>query len=122
MATKLVKQDIVVWVKASDELPDSDELMHVKIDGRKRIGNFFDGNNGEVKFYVNMGSGYDLGKEEFINLEWLKPVKDVYVLTEAEIKEIAECAFNSAIQIEGSEGFNSWWEDELKIQSIINGK
>lgn len=36
-----------------------------------------------------------------------------------EIKSISECAFNSRVQLEGSQGFESWWQDELKMNDWL---
>lgn len=72
---KLVKQDIGVWVNCADHLPGyvkklynitSDAVIR-RVDNKSIIKEYFD----------SYGELWGLH-----NFEWLKPLKDVYVLTE----------------------------------------
>ena len=80
---KITKQDVEVWVKASDEFPN---VKGYYITKRPTIN--------ENDFIVReevYNPKYDDIKERWIwfKYQWLKPVKDVYVLTEDELEEFA---------------------------------
>ena len=78
---KLIKQDVGVWVKASDELPNQgqDVLASNKED------------NWESQCYLRGNEWYNTWDDdvECFPTQWLKPLKDVYVLTEDELEEFA---------------------------------
>ena len=79
---KLVKQDVGIWINASNELPDfwpskAARFIHTKIpllDAKRWLSE----NENKV----------DL-------IEWLKPIKDVYVLTEKEMIILIDTAMRS---------------------------
>lgn len=102
---ELVKQDIGVWVKASDELPDfkfmrSIEVRHIKT--KEKFTTKFDP--------LNRSFGNCLIEE----LEWLKPIKEVYVLTEDDLEDLIVKVYrHSTMQGFTLEGF---------IQSITTKK
>lgn len=59
-----------VWVKASECLPKFDGLVHLKIDGLKKIGNFYH-EEGKNKLYVNGPEPFILYEDKFGGVEWL---------------------------------------------------
>lgn len=71
---KLSKQDIGVWVKCSDELPMKEDIFLVKVYSSPSI-MYFNGKRFESEEYRNP-------------VEWLKPIEQVYVLTESDLEDI----------------------------------
>lgn len=58
-----------VFVRASDRIPLTDDPVHVKIDGVRRMGNFFD-EDGDILFHVQ-GQNYDIKSKKFSGIEWI---------------------------------------------------
>lgn len=58
-----------VWVKANIRTPNDDSPVHCKIDGMKRMGNFY-ANEFDIKFYVQ-GADYSIDADKFSGIEWL---------------------------------------------------
>lgn len=80
---KLEKQNIGVWVKATEELPDKAGkywIRYTNYKGLQLTGSLFDG----FKFPHHQGF-----------TEWLKPFEQVYVLTEDELEEVIKDAIRS---------------------------
>ena len=85
---KLTKQDVWVWVKASDELPEAHNTIyfrHIEGEAIRDDYGFWDG----TRFCSKRFSGF-FGLSFIKGIEWLKPVKGVYVLTKDELEEIVE--------------------------------
>ena len=82
---KLTKQDVGVWVKASDELPPDRTWLHMKVNDRPFVGYLNPANN-----MIYNGRQDPPVMHYLKDTKWLKPVKDVYVLTEDELEEIVE--------------------------------
>lgn len=62
-----------VWVKANVRIPKDDKPVHCKIDNdTKRMGNFYNDENGRLKFYVQgMADNFTINSDKFNRLEWL---------------------------------------------------
>lgn len=79
---KLEKQDIGIWVKESDEQPPYGSY-HIRY---KEVVQFASYKYDDNKFICDTDESvviYDCG-----NVEWLKPLTQVYVLTEDELHDI----------------------------------
>lgn len=70
------------FISASERTPNNDETYHVRIDGIRRMGNFFDGfAPGEKAFYVHgngASDGWIIYEEKFAGLEWLDESTPVF--------------------------------------------
>ena len=64
-----------VWVSAGNRIPGHDGIVHLKIDGLNRIGNFYDRNNARG-LYVNGPEPYLLGEDKFNGIFWLDESKE----------------------------------------------
>ena len=93
---KITKQDVGVWIKASDEKPAYGEEVPVSFDGKnfecmatfeERTQCMLSGNGGGY-FYNKF---QDVENKLVLSdvTHWLKPLEDVYVLTEEELEEFA---------------------------------
>lgn len=60
-----------VWVKASNEIPNHDGIVHLKIDGQNRIGNFYDDGQNK-RIYIQGPEPYTLGEDKFEGIHWLR--------------------------------------------------
>lgn len=65
------------WIKASERLPEypNDPKNHVRLNGQKVYGNFYNSENGEPAFgvicYANRDSDYVVSENNFHRIEWL---------------------------------------------------
>lgn len=66
----LYVQPGAVWVKASEGTPAHDGIVHLKIVGLSRVGNFFDNGLGKG-VYVNGPEPYSFGEDKFSEIFWL---------------------------------------------------
>ena len=67
----IVSGPATMWVKANERRPKHDSQVHLKIDGLKRIGNFYEAANGKINLYVNGPEPYTLFEDKFGGVEWL---------------------------------------------------
>lgn len=86
----LVKQDIGVWVKASDELPYFEKKVYLKDINFDSVmaGNFFTDANEVVSLHISSTDthpGFVIKRQHFNAIFWLKSIPQVYVLTEYEL-------------------------------------
>lgn len=76
---KLIKQDIGIWVNAGVELPFLEDLNSWKKISFRWADN---------KVLISYSEFSMIEHSEYYRIEWLKPFKDVYVLTEDDLDKI----------------------------------
>lgn len=85
------------FVKATERLPESDDTLHVKIDGIRKMGNFYDDEDGNKWFYViatSRTNDWHIPQHKFEGIEWLDeqdegwvPVEGARIIEEPEDME-----------------------------------
>ena len=81
---KIKKQDVGVWVKAIDEKPIPHKQYCLRTDGRENVGSYK-----PEGYFKTVLARYDIK-----DVEWLKPIEQVYVLTEEELESLLWKAWN----------------------------
>ena len=95
---KIQKQDVEVWVKADEELPNRSGLYHC----------IYDHNNLTLAFEKSKNKKGFHSTIELKYLKWLKSIKDVYILTETQLETLKQEYYGIGI----TEGLR---EAELKL-------
>lgn len=110
---KLIKQDVGVWVSASDHLPTKEKVIfrfahlpEIEINGYyARFGKWE-----SLNFSANIfGTHYAPTYND--RIEWIKPVKDVFVLTESDILNIFEAGEKRGLSYIDGHGYDDDKDD-----------
>lgn len=85
-----------VFVNAAIRSPDHDGIVHLKIDGLNRVGNFYE-DDGRKKLYVNGPEPYILFEDKFDGVMWLD--ESGTVSQDAHEREVIMQAFDKVRKI-----------------------
>ena len=89
---ELKKQDVsFIAIKVEDELPTFPQIVTVLIDGRiPMMAQIRPSENGHVWWTLGMAEATKIEKNKKCVTHWLKSIKDVYVLSDIELKILLE--------------------------------
>lgn len=100
------------WIKASERTPTHDGIVHLKIVGLNRVGNFFDNGLGKG-VYVNGPEPYSFGEEKFSEIYWLDESGTAATGREEDAISFAEWILNNHLEQTFNDNGKQWIDYRL---------